>query len=88
MIDIIEGHLNELFNKEEELSKSRLTICKTCPLYKIDNILGEICNSRLYLNPDTNQTSTYPRQGYYNGCSCLLNKKSKIIGSKCPVNKW
>ena len=88
MIDIIEGHLNELFNREEDLSKKRIKICKSCPLYKIDSVLGELCNSKLYLNPETNQTSTYPRKGYYNGCGCLLNRKIKIIGGKCPINKW
>ena len=67
MIDIIDGHLKELFNKEEDLSKQRVNICKSCPLYKIDSILGEICNSKLYLNLETNQVSTYPRKGYYNG---------------------
>jgi len=88
MKDIIEGHLKELFNKEEDLSKQRLTICKSCPLYKIDHLLGAICNSKLYLNPDTNQTSTYPRQGYTNGCNCRLSAKSRLITAKCPLNKW
>ena len=88
MKDIIEGHLKELFNKEEDLSILRVTICKSCPLYKIDPLLGEICNSKLYLNPDTNQTSTYPRQGYINGCSCRIQAKSRLISAKCPLNKW
>ena len=88
MIDIIDGHLKELFNKEEDLSKQRVTICKSCPLYKIDSILGELCNSKLYLNPETNQTSTYPRKGYYNGCGCRIQAKSRLISAKCPLNKW
>ena len=88
MNKIIEGHLKELFNKEEDLSVKRMIICKSCPLYKIDPLLGEICNSKLYLNPDTNQTSNYPRQGYYNGCSCRLQAKSRLIDAKCPLNKW
>ena len=49
MIDIIEGHLNELFNREEDLSKKRIKICKSCLLYKNDILLGEVCNSKLYL---------------------------------------
>ena len=88
MRDIIEGHLNELFNKEEDLSKQRIEVCKSCPLYKIDSILGEICNSKLYLNPETNQTSTYPRQGYYNGCGCRLSSKTRLTYAKCPLQKW
>ena len=88
MIDIIDGHLKELFNKEEDLSKQRVNICKSCPLYKIDSILGEICNSKLYLNLETNQVSTYPRKGYYNGCGCRIQAKSRLITAKCPLNKW
>ena len=88
MIDIIDGHLKELFNKEEDLSKQRVNICKSCPLYKIDSILGEVCNSKLYLNLETNQVSTYPRKGYYNGCGCRIQAKSRLITAKCPLNKW
>ena len=88
MVDIIDGHLKELFNKEEDLSKQRVNICKSCPLYKIDSILGEICNSKLYLNLETNQVSTYPRKGYYNGCGCRIQAKSRLITAKCPLNKW
>ena len=88
MVDIIDGHLKELFNKEEDLSKQRVNICKSCPLYKIDSILGEICNSKLYLNLETNQVSTYPRKGYYNGCGCRLQAKSRLKSAKCPLEKW
>lgn len=88
MVDIIDGHLKELFNKEEDLSRQRVTICKSCPLYKIDSVLGELCNSKLYLNLETNQISTYPRKGYYNGCGCRIQAKSRLITAKCPLNKW
>ena len=63
MVDIIDGHLKELFNKEEDLSKQRVTICKSCPLYKIDSILGELCNSKLYLNPEV-KNGQYSRRRY------------------------
>ena len=88
MKDILEGHLKELFNKEEDLSKQRLIICKLCPLYKIDPLLGEVCNSKLYFNPETNETATYPRKGYTNGCNCRIQAKSQLISAKCPLNKW
>ena len=50
MNNIIKGHFNELFNKEEELSKKRLSICEVCKLYKKDSTLGEICNSKLFVD--------------------------------------
>ena len=88
MIDIIQGHLNNLFNKEEDLYNERIIICKSCPLYKIDTLLGEVCNSKLYLNIETNKTSTYPRKGYVNGCGCLLKAKTRLKSAKCPLEKW
>ena len=88
MIDIIQGHLKELFNQEEDLYKNRIKVCKTCPLYKIDNILGEICNSKLYVNLETGQTSNYPKMGYVNGCSCRLSSKARLVYAKCPLEKW
>ena len=86
--DIISGHLKNLFNQEEELYKERNKVCKSCPLYKIDNILGEICNSKLYVNLETGQTSNYPKMGYLNGCSCKIDQKARLVYEKCPLEKW
>ena len=88
MIDIIEGYLSSLFNQEEELYKTRVSVCKTCPLYKIDRILGEVCNSKLYVNKETNETSTFPKKGFENGCGCLIEKKGRLTYAKCPLGKW
>lgn len=40
----------------EELSEKRLAICRNCPLYKED-YWGPICNSKKYINPETNEVS-------------------------------
>lgn len=88
MVNIIEGHLKELFNREEELYNERIEICKKCPLYKIDRIFGAICNGKLYINPETNKTSTYPRSGYIGGCFCRLGSKLRMIDEQCIIKKW
>lgn len=88
MIDIIVGHLKELFNKEEELSFFRLEKCKVCPLYIIDSDLGEVCSSKIYVNVKTNKTSNYPKMGYINGCGCRVQAKSRLEHAKCPLEKW
>lgn len=36
----------------ETLSKERMEICKKCPLYKEDKLLGPICDSNKYISPD------------------------------------
>lgn len=84
--NIINGHLNELFNINEDISKNRLNICYRCPLYSTK--FGGICNSRLWLNVNTGDVSITKKPGYINGCSCKLLQKTKNPSSKCPANKW
>lgn len=86
IFDIIQGHANELLNINEELSKSRLQICYRCPLYS--KKLGGICNSRLWLNPNTGDVSINRKEGYIRGCSCRLSPKTRLPNSKCPAGKW
>lgn len=86
--DIAKGHILEVFNLEEDLSNVRMNICKKCPLYTISELLGPLCNSKLYLNVDTNKTSELPREGYKNGCGCRLEAKTRLKDNHCPLNKW
>lgn len=86
ILDIISGHTNELFNKNEELFETRIKICKECPLY-LETALGPICNSKLYINAQ-NEVSDTPKDGFKRGCSCLLMKKSRLQTAKCIIGKW
>lgn len=85
LIDIIGGHINELFDKNEELYESRMKICKECPLYK-ETPLGPICNPSLFINKD-GEISQIKRDGYVRGCSCALKKKCNLPRAHCIVNK-
>ena len=85
--DIINGHLNELMNKEEELFKKRIVICEECPLYKYTP-MGPICNNYLFLDPATNDYSKEEKEGYIRGCGCRLNAKTRLIDAECPAGKW
>ena len=51
-IDILQGHINEVLNREEDLSQSRLEICKECPGLKNSVAFGPICDSSKYMSPD------------------------------------
>lgn len=86
MLDIVHGHVNELLNLKEDLSKNRLQICHRCPLYS--NRLGGLCNSRLWLNVNTGDVSTTHKEGYIAGCGCRVNAKTRLPNAKCPVGKW
>ena len=84
--NIIQGHINEVFNINEDISKNRLKICYRCPLYS--NKLGGICNSRLWLNRNTGAVSVIMKPGYIKGCGCRLRSKTRLPNAKCPVDKW
>ena len=82
----MQGHINEVFNINEDISKNRLKICYRCPLYS--NKLGGICNSRLWLNRNTGDVSVIMKPGYIKGCGCRLRSKTRLPNAKCPVDKW
>ena len=85
---ILNGHMNELFGLNKDMSKARLLICKQCPLYKKSMLLGEICNSKLWYNPETGDKSEEQKDGYINGCGCRLQAKTKVANQSCPLGKW
>ena len=64
---------------------NRLEICRKCP---ICDTVNWICNSKLYLNTETNDVSTRPKKKYIKGCGCLLLQKTKNPNAKCPAGKW
>ena len=43
MRNIIDGHLKELLRQNKEMSKERMDICKECPMFYKDELLGDRC---------------------------------------------
>lgn len=84
---ILNGHTNELFGLNVDLYKQRIKVCKKCPLYKV-GFLGEVCNNKLWYNPETEDVSTVQKDGYSNGCGCRLKAKTTLPNATCPVGKW
>ena len=85
---IVEGTVNNIFNKKQDLFEIRIEICKKCKLYKLDSILGPICNRSIYINPKTDEISRIPLAGFSRGCGCLLASKCRVKEAVCPVGKW
>lgn len=83
---IVEGHVNELLNKEDELSEKRLQICYNCPLYSVK--LGDQCNPNLWLNIENGDVSLINKPGYVRGCGCRLQAKTRVPSAHCPAGKW
>lgn len=84
--NIIRGHVNEFFGLNKDISEGRLKICYTCPLYS--SKLGGTCNNKLWLNVETGDVSSTPKEGYRKGCGCRLLAKTSLTDAVCPVNKW
>ena len=61
----------------------RLAICKKCPIFNNGR-----CNSNLWINPDTNEVSTYAKIGYIRGCNCIISVKAKNRNNHCVAGKW
>lgn len=86
--DIVEGHLKMIFSIEDEMAEGRIDICKKCPLCVKDTLRGLICTSKLYLNPQTDEASLTPKDGWVRGCNCTLDAKTRLRDSACVVEKW
>ena len=82
------NNIIEVKNVNGDYAEERMDICKQCPLYILQELVGPICNSKLYLNTKTNKLSDLPREGYKNGCGCLLERKVLQIENHCPLHKW
>lgn len=47
-----------------------------------------MCNSKLWLNPDTNEVSLTAKDGFVQGCGCRLLAKTTLPNAKCVAGKW
>lgn len=61
----------------------KMNICRRCPIFSND-----LCNSHLYLNPETNDVSDTPKDGYIKGCGCYVPSKVSLPNKHCPAKKW
>ena len=61
------------------------SICRKCPIFNPNNVT---CNPNLWINPDTDDVSTYPKAGYIRGCGCKLKFKWANKSNHCIAGKW
>jgi len=85
---IIRGTINNLLDKEAELYTQRIAVCHNCKLLIKDRLFGEVCNSSIFLNPITNETSIIEKTGFKSGCGCVVASKTRVKEAVCPVGKW
>lgn len=87
-IDVLQGHINEVLKREEDLAQSRLAICKECPGYKETKAFGPVCDSSKYISPDGQEVDIKPHQGWIRGCGCRLKAKTRLKNAHCVIGKW
>lgn len=85
---IVQGHVNEALNKEKDLYTRRIEICKNCPLFTNKKVVGYVCDSKKYYNPETDELGEFPQKGFINGCGCRLEAKTRLKSAKCVLGKW
>ena len=85
---IIDGHIKEVLGVNQTLAEKRLQICEVCPLYEKVKFIGGVCTPYLFLNPETNELSTKFKKGFFKGCGCRLEAKTRLKHEECPVGKW
>ena len=83
---IIEGTVNNITNRKPDLYRERIQICRSCKLITT-SVFGEICNNKLWLNPETDETSNFYKDGYKKGCGCVLSSKTRVKEAHCPLKK-
>ena len=85
-IDILNGHMKELFGRNDDLAESRLEICQECPIYKEHSTLGPICDNKKYIN-NKDEVSNVMKPGFVRGCSCRLKAKTRLPKAHCIIGK-
>jgi len=47
-----------------------------------------LCNPKLWLNPDTNEVSSFAKPGFIRGCGCHILIKMRNLNNHCVAGKW
>ena len=84
--DILEGHMNELLNKNKSLSEIRMEICMKCPIVR-QSPIGLVCDSSKWIN-DKDEVRFEATPGFTRGCSCRMSAKSTLEQAHCIIGKW
>ncbi len=71
----------------EKFIEDRIEICKKCAI-ALETEFGLKCDSRKYLNPETNESSFFKKDGWIKGCGCICNIKAKNPSNRCVAGKW
>jgi len=86
--NIAEGWAKDVLNLEQKLHDERMKICLTCPLYTETSWLGKVCDAKKFYNPETGEVTSYPGDGFVQGCGCALDKKTRVQSAHCVIDKW
>ena len=65
--------------------EQRKKICEECGIF---NPSTELCNPKLWINPETNEVSIHPKTGYIKGCGCHITIKMRNLNNHCIAGKW
>lgn len=87
MLNIIEGHINELFKKEQDLYDDRIKICDECQL-ESSTLVGKVCDARKCIKNGILYDKEHKPLKSTCGCGCRLSAKLRLKEEKCVLGKW
>ena len=87
MLNILKGHINELFNYEQDLYEKRMNICNECPLMSKTKI-GRICDRNKCMSNGKLIDRKKKDVNSICGCNCRLDSKLRLPDEECILNKW
>ncbi len=70
----------------EKFIEDRIAICQKCAISSMTEF-GLKCDERKYLNPETNESSFFKKDGWKKGCGCMIAQKSKNPNNHCIAGK-
>ena len=82
---IAEGWTNYALGREQELSESRMKICRECPLYNEEK---DTCDGKRCWDKVNQKLVDYPGKNIVCGCNCYMSAASKSRSKKCILDRW
>lgn len=84
---IAQGWAKKMLKQGEELYRSRIVICKQCPLYNNNpTLFKEVCDASKCVDPETLKPSN--NDNAVCGCGCELSAALRLENKECVLNKW
>lgn len=82
----LDEDVNAILGLDKDYAKIRQKICEECPIFSESH--NGVCNSKLWIQPGTDNINFQKTPGFVQGCGCILKFKWSDPMAKCVAGKW